>query len=153
MGQKVHPVGFRLGVIKDWQSKWYADKAYTGQLHEDLKVRRMLMKRLMDAGVPIKAPVGGIAMGLLQEGDEVVILSDILGDEDHAGGVIIDKDKNTLWVPYDNLKLKAEGEKPVGLNSYAAIPKFYYNVTLIANDIKDKMEAIELAKKYDKENI
>jgi len=40
---------------------------------------------LMDGGVPIKAPVGGIAMGLLQEGDEVVILSDILGDEDHAG--------------------------------------------------------------------
>ncbi|MDQ1278571.1 MAG: polyribonucleotide nucleotidyltransferase, partial [Thermodesulfobacteriota bacterium] len=40
---------------------------------------------LMDGGVPIKAPVGGIAMGLLSEGNEVVILSDILGDEDHAG--------------------------------------------------------------------
>ena len=52
MGQKVHPVGFRLGVIKDWQGKWFADKAYTNLLHEDLKVRRMLMKRLADAGVP-----------------------------------------------------------------------------------------------------
>ncbi len=52
MGQKVHPVGFRLGVIKDWQGKWYADKIYTQLLHEDLKVRRMLMKRLADAGVP-----------------------------------------------------------------------------------------------------
>lgn len=52
MGQKVHPVGFRLGVIKDWQGKWYADKGYTRLLHEDLKVRRMLMKRLVDAGVP-----------------------------------------------------------------------------------------------------
>ncbi|MBP8981399.1 MAG: polyribonucleotide nucleotidyltransferase, partial [Syntrophobacterales bacterium] len=40
---------------------------------------------LMDGGVPIKAVVGGIAMGLLQEGDEVAVLSDILGDEDHAG--------------------------------------------------------------------
>jgi polyribonucleotide nucleotidyltransferase len=40
---------------------------------------------LMDAGVPIKAPVGGIAMGLITEGDETVILSDILGDEDHLG--------------------------------------------------------------------
>ena len=40
---------------------------------------------LMDGGVPVKAVVGGIAMGLLQEGDEVAILSDILGDEDHAG--------------------------------------------------------------------
>jgi polyribonucleotide nucleotidyltransferase len=40
---------------------------------------------LMDAGVPIKAPVAGIAMGLIEEGDKVAILSDILGDEDHLG--------------------------------------------------------------------
>ena len=40
---------------------------------------------LMDAGVPIKAPVAGIAMGLIKEGDRVAILSDILGDEDHLG--------------------------------------------------------------------
>jgi polyribonucleotide nucleotidyltransferase len=40
---------------------------------------------LMDAGVPIKEPVSGIAMGLIKEGDEIVILSDILGDEDHLG--------------------------------------------------------------------
>jgi len=40
---------------------------------------------LMDAGVPIKNPVSGIAMGLIKEGDEIVILSDILGDEDHLG--------------------------------------------------------------------
>jgi polyribonucleotide nucleotidyltransferase len=40
---------------------------------------------LMDAGVPIKAPVAGIAMGLIKEGDEVTVLSDILGDEDHLG--------------------------------------------------------------------
>ncbi len=40
---------------------------------------------LMHGGVPIKAPVSGIAMGLVQDGDEIVILSDILGDEDHAG--------------------------------------------------------------------
>ncbi|MGB1275644.1 MAG: polyribonucleotide nucleotidyltransferase, partial [Nannocystaceae bacterium] len=40
---------------------------------------------LMDAGVPLKAPVAGIAMGLMQEGDKIAILSDILGDEDHLG--------------------------------------------------------------------
>ena len=40
---------------------------------------------LMDAGVPIKAPVAGIAMGLIKEGDKIVVLSDILGDEDHTG--------------------------------------------------------------------
>ena len=40
---------------------------------------------LMDAGVPVKAPVAGIAMGLIKEGDDYIILSDILGDEDHLG--------------------------------------------------------------------
>ena len=40
---------------------------------------------LMDGGVPIKAPVSGIAMGLVKEDDQIVILSDILGDEDHTG--------------------------------------------------------------------
>src|SRR5690606_29113740 len=40
---------------------------------------------LMDAGVPIKAPVAGIAMGLIKEGDRFAVLSDILGDEDHLG--------------------------------------------------------------------
>jgi polyribonucleotide nucleotidyltransferase len=40
---------------------------------------------LMDAGVPVRETVGGVAMGLLKEGDKVVVLSDILGDEDHAG--------------------------------------------------------------------
>jgi polyribonucleotide nucleotidyltransferase len=40
---------------------------------------------LMDAGVPVKAPVSGVAMGLIKEGDKVVVLTDILGDEDHLG--------------------------------------------------------------------
>jgi polyribonucleotide nucleotidyltransferase len=40
---------------------------------------------LMDAGVPLKAPVAGIAMGLIKEGNEFAVLSDILGDEDHLG--------------------------------------------------------------------
>ena len=40
---------------------------------------------MLDAGVPLKAPVAGIAMGLIKEGDNYVVLSDILGDEDHLG--------------------------------------------------------------------
>lgn len=52
MGQKVHPTGFRLGVIKDWQGRWYADKQYTQLLHEDIQVRRFILSRLADAGVP-----------------------------------------------------------------------------------------------------
>ncbi|WP_421382657.1 30S ribosomal protein S3 [Bacillus salacetis] len=51
MGQKVHPVGLRVGVIRDWESKWYADKDYANLLHEDLKVREYIAKRLVDASV------------------------------------------------------------------------------------------------------
>jgi small subunit ribosomal protein S3 len=51
MGQKVHPHGFRLGYIYDWNSKWYADKNYTEQLHEDLQIRRSIEKMLPDAGI------------------------------------------------------------------------------------------------------
>lgn len=51
MGRKVHPIGFRLGYIKDWQSKWYADRNYVDQLHEDLALRRTVIKELEGAGV------------------------------------------------------------------------------------------------------
>ena len=51
MGQKVHPIGMRIGIIRDWESKWYADKDYADLLHEDLKVREYIAKRLSEASV------------------------------------------------------------------------------------------------------
>ncbi|MEA3464941.1 MAG: 30S ribosomal protein S3 [Thermodesulfobacteriota bacterium] len=51
MGQKVHPIGFRLGVIRTWESKWYADGDYAQFVHEDLKLRNYLKKRLYHAGI------------------------------------------------------------------------------------------------------
>jgi len=51
MGQKIHPVGFRVGIIRDWQSKWYAERDYQRFLHEDIAIRRHLKKKLKDAGV------------------------------------------------------------------------------------------------------
>ena len=51
MGRKVHPIGFRLGYIKDWQSKWFAERSYTDQLHEDLALRKLIAKELQNAGV------------------------------------------------------------------------------------------------------
>lgn len=51
MGQKVHPNGLRIGVIRDWDSKWYAEKDYADLLHEDLKIREYIAKRLEDASV------------------------------------------------------------------------------------------------------
>jgi small subunit ribosomal protein S3 len=51
VGQKVHPYGFRLGFNKTWRSRWYAEKKYAELLHEDLKLRDDLKKRLGHAGV------------------------------------------------------------------------------------------------------
>lgn len=51
MGQKVNPVGLRIGVIRDWESKWYAGKDYADLLHEDIKVREYITKRLRDASL------------------------------------------------------------------------------------------------------
>ena len=51
MGQKVHPNGFRLGIIRDWKAKWYADKQYTEFLMEDLDIRRLIEKKYKDADI------------------------------------------------------------------------------------------------------
>lgn len=51
MGQKVNPNGFRLGVIRPWQARWYADKGYTQLVHEDLQIREAIAKRHANAGV------------------------------------------------------------------------------------------------------
>ncbi|WP_042353704.1 30S ribosomal protein S3 [Bacillus rubiinfantis] len=51
MGQKVNPVGLRIGIIRDWESKWYAGKDFADLLHEDIKVREYITKRLKDASV------------------------------------------------------------------------------------------------------
>ncbi|MBK7858822.1 MAG: 30S ribosomal protein S3 [Archangiaceae bacterium] len=51
MGQKVHPIGFRLGVIRTWDSKWFEEKNYAVWLHEDIKIRDFVKKSLNHAGV------------------------------------------------------------------------------------------------------
>ena len=51
MGQKTHPYGFRLGVIKSWTSKWYEDKRYVQWLHEDIRIKRAVKDYLYNANV------------------------------------------------------------------------------------------------------
>ena len=51
MGQKVHPIGFRLGFNKTWRSRWYSDRDYAKLLHEDLALRQNLKTRFSHAGV------------------------------------------------------------------------------------------------------
>jgi small subunit ribosomal protein S3 len=51
LGQKVHPVGFRLGILRTWDSNWYDEKDFAGKLQEDLKVRQYIQNRLKKAGI------------------------------------------------------------------------------------------------------
>jgi small subunit ribosomal protein S3 len=51
VGQKTHPYGFRIGIIKSWKSKWYEDKNYARWLHEDLKLKEGIRKKFAHAGI------------------------------------------------------------------------------------------------------
>ena len=51
MGQKVNPTGLRVGIIRDWDAKWYAEKEYADYLHEDLAIRKFIQTELADASV------------------------------------------------------------------------------------------------------
>ena len=51
MGQKVNPIGLRVGINRTWDSRWYAESGYAGLLHEDLRLKRYLMDRLSQAGI------------------------------------------------------------------------------------------------------
>lgn len=51
MGQKTHPIGFRLGVNKTWDSRWFSKRDYSSLLHEDLKLRRYIREKLSSAGI------------------------------------------------------------------------------------------------------
>ena len=51
MGRKVHPYGFRVGITKDWQSKWFSEREYATLVQEDMRLRRLVMKLLPDAGI------------------------------------------------------------------------------------------------------
>ncbi len=51
MGQKVHPIGFRLGFIRDWDSRWFAKKGYRNLLQEDIRIRKYVKDKLSHAGV------------------------------------------------------------------------------------------------------
>lgn len=76
MGQKVHPYGFRLGVNKTWISRWFTEKDYAKNLHEDLQIRKYVKKNLKFAGVSqveIERAVGKIKVNVYTARPGVVI--------------------------------------------------------------------------------
>ncbi|WP_457640669.1 30S ribosomal protein S3 [Persephonella sp.] len=119
MGQKVHPIGFRLGVTKDWKSKWFADKKRYGQLlHEDVKIRKFVEERYKQAGISdviierlgekvrikILASKPGIVIG--RKGAEVEELNKVLQAVTNAKDVTVNVDE--VKKPELNAKLVAE---------------------------------------------
>ncbi len=76
MGQKVHPYGFRLGVIKDWQAKWYAGRHYAELLQEDLKLRQAVAQKYSQeavARVEIERPGDDVSMTIYSPHPGIVI--------------------------------------------------------------------------------
>ena len=92
MGQKVHPIGFRLGITKDWDSRWFGGKDYAQFVHEDLQIRKLVKKRLYHAGISkieiertsnevkviIKTARPGIVIG--KRGAEIDVMKKVLSD-------------------------------------------------------------------------
>jgi len=93
VGQKIHPLGLRLGIVRDWDSRWYATREnYAGFLHEDIKLRKFLLEKFNHAGIDrieieraatrikitISTPRPGIVIG--PKGSEIVATEKLLGD-------------------------------------------------------------------------
>ena len=65
MGQKTHPIGFRLGIIKSWSSKWYEEKNYAKWLHEDLRLKRFIKRKLQNAAVSLGLTIASRLVALM----------------------------------------------------------------------------------------
>jgi small subunit ribosomal protein S3 len=96
MGQKTHPLGFRLGFNRTWNSRWYASKDFTKFLHEDIRIRRMVKEKLYHAGVS--------RVEIERSGDQIRVIIHtarpgiIIGRK----GAEVDKLKATLEKQYGN---------------------------------------------------
>lgn len=118
MGQKVNPHGIRVGIIKDWDSKWYAGKNFADYLVEDYKIREFLKKKLYDAGV------GRIEIERASNRVIVIIHTSSPGLVIGKGGADIDKLKTeTQKLTKDKLDLKVKEIKKSDLNAQLVAEK------------------------------
>ena len=117
MGQKVNPIGFRVGIYKEWNSMWYGEKDYAKFLHEDIKVRKFIKEKLKHAGISkigiertasntriiIHTAKPGIVIG--KRGSEIDILKKDVG---RFAGKDIDIDIQEVRRPDTDAQLVAE---------------------------------------------
>ncbi|SDJ91734.1 30S ribosomal protein S3 [Alkalibacterium thalassium] len=124
MGQKVNPHGLRVGVIKDWDAKWYAEKDFADKLHEDIAVREYIARKLSDASisrVEIERAANRINVSIHTAKPGMVI---------GKGGSEVDALRNGL----NNLT-----NKRVHVN-IVEIKKADLDATLVAKSIADQLE-------------
>lgn len=125
MGQKVHPIGFRLGIYKDWQSKWHDDANYAKLLHEDLAIRRAIKTNYAGAGisrVEIERGTGDVTISIHTSRPGVVI---------GRGGQRVDEMRGILE--------KLLGGKKVKVN-IQEIREPELDAYLVARNIADQLE-------------
>ena len=124
MGQKVNPIGLRVGINRTWDSRWFADDNYGGMLHDDLKIRDFLRKRLQQAGVSrivIERPAKKARITIHTARPGVVIgkkgadieklrrdLQDITGNEVHLNIVEIRKPEIDARLVAENIAQQLE---------------------------------------------
>jgi small subunit ribosomal protein S3 len=138
MGQKTHPYGFRLGVIKTWTSKWYEDSRYTTWLHEDLRIKRAVKDYLYNANV------AGVEIERAANKVKVVVFTGRPGMVIGKGGRGIEILKS------GNLDSAAKGEtKFPGVQSFTSnevfidvqeVRKAETNAQLVAENIATQLE-------------
>ena len=124
MGQKTHPYGFRLGVIKTWTSKWYEDKQYAKWLHEDLEIRRIIKKKHAHAGI------AGIEIERAANKAKVIISTS-------RPGIIIGKRGAGVEQLRNDLQKVTENELFVDIQE---VRKAETNAQLVAENIATQLE-------------
>ena len=126
MGQKVSPIGLRVGIIRDWESRWYAEKEYGALLQEDIKIREFLTKRLK------KASISRIEIERSKHRVEIIIRAGKAGEIIGQDGKEVEALKKDL--------VKIIGDKQVKI-TVLAVANPSLDATLVARLIADQLES------------
>jgi small subunit ribosomal protein S3 len=130
LGRKVHPIGFRLKILRDWQARWYAEKAYTDLLHEDLRLRKLVFQQLGSAD---KLGDAGVAMVEIERSANQVTVT----IHTAKPGIVIGKGGQKV----EDLRqfLEREVSKKVRLN-ITEIRQPELNAYLVAKSVAEQLE-------------
>jgi small subunit ribosomal protein S3 len=127
MGQKVHPIGFRIGTTENWRSRWYSDKDYKATLKSDLAIRSFLEKRLKDAALS--------HVDIERAGDKVKVVIYTA-----RPGIVIGKKGTEIDTLRKDLE-KVSGKAGAGLSvEVIEIKRPELDATLVAQSIAEQLE-------------